>query len=212
MASQRWFLMVFAALVAVVLLASVPTLVRLTQYPTHTAATLRNSSFVSGAKLTGEARLALEKDLLLYETGSRIKIWTAIVQAIGGAALFIGLLFSWRNLRATQIKLDIDREAQLTNRFTAATSQLGEQLSNGAPNVEAGLGGIYALASIARDSSRDYWPVMEILTACVRHNAVWHQVVQDDSKPAHTDVQAILTVLGRSIPLEVKALRFDQKV
>ena len=171
MASQRWFLMVFAALVAVVLLASVPTLVRLTQYPTHTAATLRNSAFVSGAKLTGEARLALEKDLLLYETGSRIKIWTAIVQAIGGAALFIGLLFSWRNLRATQIKLDI-----------------------------------------ARDSSRDYWPVMEILTACVRHNAVWHQVVQDDSKPAHADVQAILTVLGRSIPPEVKALRFDQKV
>jgi uncharacterized protein YjbI with pentapeptide repeats len=177
-----------------------------------------NSELVSRANLSSEARLALEKDLLLYETDNRI--WTAIVQAIGGAALFIGLIFTWRNLRATQLKLDIDREAQLTNRFTAATSQLGAQLSDGTPNVEARLGGIYALSSIARDSPRDYWPVMEILTAYVRHNAVWRHIGQEDSLPSNvkspeskprTDIQAILAVLGRSRPPEAKALRLDQK-
>ena len=213
---KRWLLISLIAIVAAVLLAAVPTLLHLPEYPAHTAASLRNSEFVSCANLSSEARLALEKDLLLYETDSRIKIWTAIVQAIGGAALFIGLLFTWRNLRATQLKLDIDREAQLTNRFTAATSQLGAQLSPESPNVEARLGGIYALSSIARDSPRDYWPVMEILTAYVRHNAVWKEVpapskVEFPNSKPRTDVQAILAVLGRSTPPEAKTLRFDQK-
>lgn len=216
----RWFLISLFAIVTAALLAAVPTLLHLPEYPAHTAASLRNSELVNRANLSSEARLALEKDLLLYETDNRIKIWTAIVQAIGGAALFIGLLFTWRNLRATQLKLDIDREAQLTNRFTAATSQLGAQLSDGTPNVEARLGGIYALSSIARDSPRDYWPVMEILTAYVRHNAVWRHVGQEDSLPSNvkspeskprTDIQAILAVLGRSTPPEAKALRLDQK-
>jgi hypothetical protein len=153
---QRWFSIAFVAIVTAVLLAGLPTLLRLPDYPAHTAASLRNSDIVKRANLTSEARMTLEKELLLYETDNRIKIWTGIVQAIGGAALFVGLLFTWRNLLATQAKLDIDREAQLTNRFTAATDQLGSQQSDGTPNVEARLGGIYALSSIARDSPRDY--------------------------------------------------------
>ena len=216
----RWFLTSLVTIVAAALLAAVVTLLHLPEYPAHAADSLRDSEFVRRANLSHEARLALEKDLLLYETDNRIKIWTAIVQAIGGAALFIGLLFTWRNLRAAQLKLDIDREAQLTNRFTAATSQLGAQLSNGTPNVEARLGGIYALSSIARDSPRDYWPVMEILTAYVRHNAIWRNVGQEDSLPSNvrtpeskprTDIQAILAVLGRSTPPEAMDRRLDQK-
>ena len=143
-----------------------------------------------------------------------------MLQAIGGGALLIGLLFSWRNLRATQLKLDIDRESQLTNRFTAATGQLGAQLNNGAPNIEARLGGIYALAAIARDSPRDYWPVMEILTAYVRHNAprgpleaeaAARSASHAPAQKPRTDIQAVLGVLGRSTPPEAKALRLDQK-
>jgi len=56
-----------------------------------------------------DKRAQLETTLLQYETDNRIKIWTAIVQAAGGAALLTGLLFTARNLRATQDKLDIDR-------------------------------------------------------------------------------------------------------
>lgn len=202
------------------LLTALPTLLSLPEYPARKAAELIESRSMSNAGLSGAMRLAFEKDLLLYETDQRIKIWTAIVQAIGGGALLIGLLFSWRNLRATQLKLDIDRESQLTNRFTAATGQLGAQLNNGAPNIEARLGGIYALAAIARDSPRDYWPLMEILTAYVRHNAPWvpleaeagaRSVSPLPAQKPRTDIQAVLGVLGRSTPPDAKALRLDQK-
>ena len=218
---KRWLLLSLVALVTVALVVAALAVLRLPEYPAHQAASLHRSiEDASGAGLPMKERLALEKDLLQYETDNRVKIWTTIVQAIGGAALLIGLLFTWRNLRATQLKLDIDREGQLTNRFTQATTQLGAQLSDGRPNVEARLGGIYALSSIARDSLKDYWPVMEILTAYVRHNADWRYLGQEGSSPSNvkspepkqrTDIQAILAVLGRSTPPEAKALRLDQK-
>lgn len=214
---KRWLLFSFVTVAFVVVIL---TMSRLPEYPEHQAASLRRSiETVSSADLPMKERLALEKDLLQYETDNRVKIWTAIVQAIGGAALLIGLLFTWRNLRATQRKLDIDREGQLTNRFTQATTQLGAQLSDGRPNVEVRLGGIYALSWLALDSPDNYWPVMEILTAYVRHNAAWSPSGQEVSslseasyqpKP-RTDIQAILTILGRSKPPEAKTLRLDQK-
>lgn len=208
---KRWLLLSLVAIVIAALIGVAPKVLLWPQYPAHQAALLRHSiEMASRAGLPLKERLALEKDLLLYETDNRIKIWTVLVQAIGGAALLINLLFAWRNLRATQLKLDIDREGQLTNRFTQATAQLGAQLSNGKPNVEARLGGIYALSWIASDSSKDYWPVMEILTAYVRHNAAWPPENLSQMKP-RTDIQAVLTVLGRSEPPETKDLRLDHK-
>jgi type IX secretion system substrate protein len=66
-------------------------------------------------------------------------------------------------------------------------------------SLEVRLGGIYALERIARDSSKDYGPVMEVLTGYVRTHAPW-----DDQKPAPegmpaltVDTQAALTILGR---------------
>ena len=74
------------------------------------------------------------------------------------------------------------------------------------------LGGIYALERIARDSERDHWAVMEVLTTYVRNPAPWRS---QDSRPLKegpacmeelptpsefrlaTDIQAVLTVLGR---------------
>jgi hypothetical protein len=164
---------------------------------------------------------ALEKDLPQYETDSQIliwdnqiKIWITLVQAVGGAMVLLGVWFTWRNLRATQAKLDIDREGQITNHFTQAIGQLGAELKDGDPNLEVRLGGICALERIARDSPRDHWTIMEVLTAYVRRNAPWRPVPpataggtagagepQPPPKP-RTDIQAILTVLGRRIPPE----------
>ena len=215
---SRWLFVLMVGVIAAAIVIGGRRALQLPQYPAEQAASFRNR--FQPQTLPPSDRLALEKDLLQYETDNRIKIWTAIVQAAGGAALLIGLLFTWRNLRATQLKLDIDREAQLTNRFTQATSQLGAQLSNGNPNVEARLGGIYALSWIARDSPRDYWPIMEILTAYVRHNAHWssdaieHPSSQrsDGEIAPRTDVQAVLTVLGRSEPPSAKRLGLSEKL
>jgi hypothetical protein len=56
---------------------------------------------------------------------------------------------------------EIAREGQITDRFTKAIAQLGEQ---GPEKLAVRLGGIYALERIARDSERDHWPMMEVLT------------------------------------------------
>ena len=153
--------------------------------------------------LQSAERVQLETALLQYETDNRIKIWTAVVQAAGGAALLVGLLFTARNLRATQVKLDIDRQGQLTNRFIQATGQLGAELEGGRPNIEVRLGGIYALTRIASDWPKDYWPIADVLTAYVRHNARWEESSAAPAKLApRTDIQAILSVLGRNHPPE----------
>ena len=211
----------------------------ISRYPTRQAAELRRQ-IATEPGLEFDTRVQLESTLLQYETDNRIKIWTAIIQAAGGAALLTGLLFTARNLRATQDKndierqglannlratqdkLDIDRQGQLTNRFIQATGQLGAELKDGQPNVEVRMGGIYALNRISRDWPKDYWPIADVLTAYVRHNAQWNSSSATTSSPTtscgqtsslsglregheptpRTDIQAILTVLGHSDPPE----------
>ena len=172
-------------------------LIGLSAYPSRRAEELRARVAAVGSP---DKRVELETALMQYETDSRIKIWTAIVQAAGGAALLIGLVFTARNLRATQDKLDIDRQGQLTNRFIQATSQLGAELKDGQRNVEVRLGGIYALNRISQDWPKDYWPIADILTAYVRHNAAWKEPAAAVVKGAATDIQAVLTVLGHNPP------------
>jgi len=132
-----------------------------------------------------------------------------IVQAFGGAALLIGLFFTWRNIRATEVNLQIaqkttastlelTKESQITERFSRAIEQLGSE------KLEVRLGGIYALERVAKDSASDHWTVMEVLTAFIRENAKWAGAKQGkESAPERnfltfpTDIQSILTVLGR---------------
>src|SRR5215208_7788629 len=87
----------------------------------------------------------------------------ALAQILGGTALLSGLYFTWRTLR-------VNREGQITERFTRAIDQLGK-VEDGKKLFEIRIGGIYALERIARESDEDYWPIMEILTAYVRQNA-----------------------------------------
>jgi uncharacterized protein YjbI with pentapeptide repeats len=141
-----------------------------------------------------------------------------LVQALGGAALLLGLYFTARTLRISQETLRVTQEGQITERFTQAIEHLGDH-----DHLMIRLGGIYALARIARDSDRDHWPIMEVLTAYVRANAPWppKQAQQPADGPGlegqspeiHThapstaedlmrqrtpiDIQAILTIIGQ---------------
>jgi uncharacterized protein YjbI with pentapeptide repeats len=158
-----------------------------------------------------------------------------IAQILGGLALLIGIYFTWRRITATEKSLEITRgqllaternleiarDGQITERFTRAIEQLASK------NLEVRLGGIYALERIARDSEKDHWPIMEVLTAYVRKNAPRlpeptspqeGQTSQSEelpgaNQPDHLsvlkkiseykrlepleDIQAILTVIGR---------------
>ncbi len=196
---QKYLALAGWGLLAIVLVVLVVRgLTALSRYPVRQAADLRRE-VAAARNLPLDRRAPLETALLQYETDNRIKIWTAIVQAVGGAVLLVGLLFTARNLRATQDKLDIDRQGQLTNRFIQATGQLGAERKDGRPNIEVRLGGIYALNRIAADWPKDYWPITDVLTAYVRHNAAWSAAAPAASPPA-TDIQAVLTVLGASNP------------
>lgn len=98
------------------------------------------------------------------------------------------------------------RQGHITDRYTKAIEQLGK-LEGDKPNIEVRLGGIYALERIARDSPRDHWTIMEVLTAYIRQNAradtspsqLELDPASNSSRPVQprTDIQAILTVLGR---------------
>jgi hypothetical protein len=162
----------------------------------------------------GDVRVARQQAIQQFQADNLAKIWTTIVQAVVGVVLAIGGYFTWRNLRATQAKLEVDREAQITNRFTQAIDQLGAE-KDGKPNLEVRLGGIYALERISKDSARDYWTIMEVLTAYVRQNALWSSPSESgDAVPSpefpreeqqklpklRTDIEAIVTVIGRRKP------------
>jgi hypothetical protein len=137
-----------------------------------------------------------------------------VAQIVGGAAFLIGLYFTAQTLRIGQESLRVNQEGQITERFTKAIEQLGSK------EHQIRLGGIYALERIARDSERDHAPIIEVLTAYVREKAPIQRQTKSSGDPVKaavepkklaTDVQAILTVLGRRTPTFAKweTLRLD---
>lgn len=90
---------------------------------------------------------------------------TTLAQIFGGVAIEIGLYYTWRRITIAEDELKISKEDQITERFTIAVDQLGNLA------IEIRLGGIYALERIESESEKDYWPIMDILTAYIRKNA-----------------------------------------
>jgi hypothetical protein len=131
-----------------------------------------------------------------------------LAQIIGGMVVLVGLYFTGRSAAAAWRNVQVAHEGQITERFTRAIEQLGSD------KLAIRLGGIYALERIARDSAPDYWPIMEVLTAYVRENALWkgsqpqlknERSASEDSTPKlAADIQAILTVIGRQTPRDIR--------
>ena len=117
-----------------------------------------------------------------------------LAQGIGGFFLLVGLYLGWLRVKAAQETVRVAEEGQITERFTRAIQQLGDD-----DNMAIRLGGIYALERIAKDSEKDHGPIMEVLTAYVREKAPRknddYEPKEDERPP--TDIQAILTVIGR---------------
>jgi uncharacterized protein YjbI with pentapeptide repeats len=133
---------------------------------------------------------------------ARQDVRTATLALLAGTVGVVGAAYTARSFA-------LNRAGQLTDRFTKAIEQLGHR------ELDVRLGGIYALERIARDSKEDHPQVVEVLTAYVREHAAKPQggaaaresqraaaenadVLQqmEVAGPA-TDVQAVLTVLGR---------------
>jgi uncharacterized protein YjbI with pentapeptide repeats len=140
-----------------------------------------------------------EKEKLKLEDDTR----KTIAQIVGGAVFLFGLIFTYNTFI-------LNREGQITDRFTKAVSQLGDE------DIAVRLGGLYALERIAHDSPKDHWAIMEILSAYIREKSQNKkpantteidqkkqsnsmETKQTENETIKTDVQAALTIIGRRV-------------
>lgn len=124
-----------------------------------------------------------------------VGVITALIAALGALA------FNAISVMSTNQQIDVSRQGQLTDRYTAAVGQLGSD------SVDVRLGGIYALERLMKDSPADQPTIVEVLAAFVRDNAgkrvaaIPTPTATPDlvsiaaQRPA--DILAALTVLGR---------------
>jgi len=137
-----------------------------------------------------------------YRTTS-IQFIATIAQIFGGIAVAIGIYIGWGNLKVALATLEsnqtkardelkLAQEGQITERFTRAIEQLGNE------KLEIRLGGIYALERIANESEKDYWPIKKILAAYIRDKSPREVKLSDNQKKASSDIQAIFPIIRKS--------------
>lgn len=125
-----------------------------------------------------------------------IEITKGIVGGIGTVATIGGGIFLYLNFRVANRNAELAESRLITERFSKAVEQLGSD------KIEVRLGGIYSLERIAKDSERDHWTIMEVLTSFIQENSP-SILPKDDgteeknAKPIEKDIQAALTVIGR---------------
>lgn len=130
-----------------------------------------------------------------------------VAQIVGGILLLAGVAFSWQQQRATARQVQLLADGQISERFTRAIDQLDRQ----AP-LPRRIGAVYSLERIARDSERDHWTIMEVLTAYLRRYAA-----RPHSLPAaptlleadNEELRAIISVLSRRNWPESDRARLD---
>jgi hypothetical protein len=152
-----------------------------------------------------------------------------LAQIIAGIFLLAGLYSSIHTANLQTETLNLQREGQITDRYSKAIEQLGAIEPGGKSadgsskiNLVVRLGGIYALERIAHDSPKDQPTIMEVLTAYLRENSpapgekvvksakdlspgsvvVGSEAAEPEPHP-RADIQAICAVVGR------RDIRFD---
>lgn len=88
----------------------------------------------------------------------------------------------------------LDQQQLVAERFMTAITQLGHE------SVATRTGAIYALERVAQDCPKEYWTIIEILTAFVRENAaskLQEQETPETPARIRTDIQAALSVIAR---------------
>lgn len=157
----------------------------------------------------------------------RNKIIIETLKTIGlftGAGLgVISIYFGYKRavaLENSAIAANKTAEANLQNARTAEDKQITERFSKAieqlaSEKIEVRLGGIYTLERIAKDSEKDYWTIMEVLTAFIRENAPLTQKNPKKNQKTFVDEylnnkneKGVLQRFGLDI-LEIPRLRLD---
>ena len=187
-----WLLAVLAAVTIVLVVLLAPRLL----YPPLSDRELDRQGVTDGKE-----RIELKREQGKLQNDAR----ATLLQGVAGGVLLLGAYFTWRQMQITRQQLHVAEQGQLTERFTRAIDQLGDNQGQ----LDVVLGGIYALERIARDSPEDRATIAEVLTAYVRGHAP-RPPTRRGQPAADTateelpllqtwapDVQAAVTVLGR---------------
>lgn len=118
------------------------------------------------------------------------EIIRTLAQVLGGGFVLTGLYFTAKNVF-------VSRQGQITDRFADALEKLSEK-----DNIVKRIGGIHALESIARDSPRDHWEIIQIFTEFVRINTAdadyieQQEKISDIRRVPRSDIQLVLEAIG----------------
>jgi hypothetical protein len=108
------------------------------------------------------------------------RVRTSLLAVLAGGIGIVGAIYTGRTFA-------LNRQGQITERFTRAVDQLGSS------QIDVRLGGIYALQRLAQESAVDHPPIMEILTGFLRE----HSVGSGNHLRTGTDIQAALSVVAQ---------------
>jgi uncharacterized protein YjbI with pentapeptide repeats len=131
-----------------------------------------------------------------------IDVVKTIISALGLIATLLAGIGLFLNYLNSQAERQLIQERLITERFSKAVEQIGND------KEEVVIGGIYSLERIAKDSPKDQWTIMEVLTSYIRKNSPIpsniEQLKPEERKKApeklpsvSIPVQAALTVIGR---------------
>ncbi|MFN7909868.1 MAG: pentapeptide repeat-containing protein [Microcystis sp.] len=131
-----------------------------------------------------------------------IEVVKTIISALGLIATLSAGIVLFLNYRNSQAEMQLTQQRLITERFSKAVEQIGNT------KEEVVIGGIYSLERIAKDSPKDQWTIMEVLTSYIRKNSPIPSNIQqlkpEERKKAlkklpsvSISVQAALTVIGR---------------
>ncbi len=131
-----------------------------------------------------------------------IEVVKTIISALGLIATLSAGIVLFLNYRNSQAEMQLTQQRLITERFSKAVEQIGNT------KEEVVIGGIYSLERIAKDSPKDQWTIMEVLTSYIRKNSPIPSNIQqlkpEERKKAlkklpsvSIPVQAALTVIGR---------------
>jgi uncharacterized protein YjbI with pentapeptide repeats len=128
---------------------------------------------------------------------------TSLLAILGGFSVLVGSLVAYLTFRETHVNnvrtathnqdlLDLQLRGQVTDRFTRAAQQLGEE---GPGKVPVRIAAVYSLEQIGRDSPQFRQPIGEVLADFIRHASRTPTVASETPPPG--DVVAAMVVLRR---------------
>ncbi|HEY7876207.1 MAG TPA: pentapeptide repeat-containing protein [Actinomycetota bacterium] len=122
--------------------------------------------------------------------GVENEIRRTIIQMLGGAFVLASVFFTYQTVRVSQESLELTARGQITERFTRAIDQIGNE------RLDVAIGGIYALGQLARESRTEHAAIMEILTTYIHEHSPDRMPKECGTSPIEGDVQAAINVIA----------------